>query len=74
MGLGFWIDLKLSGKLNWGINYHHTKNQVDQTTLNLSYFLYGVSAPLPDEWLSRKTDHLKNGFGLLDQPETFWEA
>ena len=22
----------------------------------------------------KKTDHLKNGFGLSDRPETFWEA
>ena len=35
MGLGCRIDLKLSGKLNLGINYHHTKNQVDQTTPTL---------------------------------------
>ena len=27
---------------------------------------YGVINPLPDEWLSRKTDHLKYGFGFLD--------
>ena len=35
---------------------------------------YGYRYPLPDEWLSRKTDHLKNGFGLSDRPETLWEA
>ena len=35
MGLGSRIELKLFGKLNLGINYHHTKNQVDQTTPNL---------------------------------------
>ena len=31
----------------------------------------GVINPLPDEWLLRKTDHLKNGLGLTDQPD-FW--
>ena len=34
----------------------------------------GVINPLPDEWLLRKTDHLKNGFGFSDRLETFWEA
>ena len=31
----------------------------------------GVRNPLQDEWLLRKTDHLKNGLGLTDQPD-FW--
>ena len=31
MGLGCRINLKLYEKLNLGINYQHTKNQVDQT-------------------------------------------
>ena len=35
---------------------------------------YGLRNPLPDEWLSRKTDHLKIGFGFSDRLETFWEA
>ena len=32
---------------------------------------YDYRYPLPDEWLSRKTDHLKNGFGFSYRPETF---
>ena len=45
MGLGFRIDLKLFGKLNLDINYHHTKNQVDQTTPTQSV-VEGYRCPL----------------------------
>ena len=31
----------------------------------------GYRNPLPDKWLLRKTDHLKNGLGLSDLPD-FW--
>ena len=32
---------------------------------------YGYRNPLPDKWLLRKTDHLKNGLGLTDRLD-FW--
>ena len=57
----------------YSVNVKIYKKKVENMLKNPKIH-YGVINPLPDEWLSRKTDHLKNGFGFLDRPETFWEA
>ena len=70
MGLGFRIDLKLSGKLNWNINYHHTKNQVDQSTPThfLSDLFFLIAIRPVDEETSYKITKILSIFRSTEGP------